>query len=72
MPRVLSSARPAVAVRGSRVVQGRVAREEPARDANHAMAKLGARDRVQLVVFAYQANLPGAHLPGRLAATRRH
>jgi DNA-binding NarL/FixJ family response regulator len=25
--------------------------------ANHAMAKLGARDRAQLVVFAYQAGL---------------
>jgi len=33
--------------------------------ANHAMTKLGARDRAQLVVLAYQAGLPGAHLPGR-------
>jgi len=27
--------------------------------ANHAMTKLGARDRAQLVVLAYQAGLPG-------------
>jgi len=27
--------------------------------ANHAMTKLGARDRAQLVVFAYQAGLGG-------------
>jgi DNA-binding NarL/FixJ family response regulator len=27
---------------------------------NHAMAKLGARDRAQLVVFAYQAGIPGS------------
>jgi len=29
------------------------------------MTKLGARDRAQLVVFAYQAGLPGAQAPGR-------
>jgi DNA-binding NarL/FixJ family response regulator len=32
--------------------------------ANHAMTKLGARDRAQLVVLAYQAGLPGpSHAP---------
>ena len=32
--------------------------------ANHAMTKLGARDRAQLVVLAYQAGLPGpSHTP---------
>jgi DNA-binding NarL/FixJ family response regulator len=31
--------------------------------ANHAMTKLGARDRAQLVVLAYQAGLPGARSP---------
>jgi DNA-binding NarL/FixJ family response regulator len=33
--------------------------------ANHAMTKLGARDRAQLVVLAYQAGLSGGHVPGR-------
>jgi DNA-binding NarL/FixJ family response regulator len=32
--------------------------------ANHAMTKLGARDRAQLVVLAYQAGLPGARVTG--------
>ncbi len=34
--------------------------------ANHAMTKLGARDRAQLVVLAYQAGLPG---PSRAPAS---
>jgi len=29
------------------------------------MTKLGARDRAQLVVLAYQADLPGARASGR-------
>ena len=44
MTRALQSARPMVTVRGSRVVQGRVAREEPARDEpeaeNHAVSRI--------------------------------
>jgi DNA-binding NarL/FixJ family response regulator len=33
--------------------------------ANHAMTKLGARDRAQLVVLAYQAGLSGAPVAER-------
>jgi DNA-binding NarL/FixJ family response regulator len=38
--------------------------------ANHAMTKLGARDRAQLVVLAYQAGLPGpSHAPASALAS---
>jgi DNA-binding NarL/FixJ family response regulator len=33
--------------------------------ANHAMTRLGARDRAQLAVLARQAGLPGTRLPAR-------
>jgi Bacterial regulatory proteins, luxR family len=39
--------------------------------ANHAMTKLGARDRAQLVVFAYQTGLARAPRPGPQSAVRR-
>jgi DNA-binding NarL/FixJ family response regulator len=39
--------------------------------ANHAMTKLGARDRAQLVVLAYQTGLARAPRPGRELPRRR-
>ena len=39
--------------------------------ANHAMTKLGARDRAQLVVFAYQTGIARAPRPGPQSAARR-